>query len=346
MRVLATLGYFDASGEGAILEIDLARGTQRTTIRQVIPEALRVAGKGFTGATWTGEPGRSDLIVCGFNALYRYSMPDLRHTGTLHQRCMNDLHHVACDGERLFVANTGLDSIDVLTLDGRFAGGYRWQPDWLTARHLQGDAPSRSAWPSLLEPGWAGEPPEIVPEKPDGRYYLESSPIKEPHRRVIRDFIHPNHIALIGDQVLVTRLLDHSVVDAATLRPVITDTPGHPHDGVCDGDVFWITCVNGVVAGYAIEGGRVTGRMIHSLDVFELTSCTGWCRGLLVTAEHLIVGLTEIRRMPRSRWCDRPFEGTKTAVLCLDKKSGRLVACVDVGERDRHPKLFGLLEAP
>jgi len=170
MKILATLGYFDASGEGVVLEVALARGTQRTIVRQVIPEQLRVAGKGFTGATWTDEPGRSDLIVCGFNALYRYSMPELRHTGILHQPCMNDL--------------------------------------------------------------------------------------------------------------------------------------------------------------------------------FELTSCTGWCRGLLVTADHLIVGLTEIRRMPRYRWCDRPFEGTKTAVLCIDKKSGRLVTCLDIGERARHPKLFGLLEMP
>lgn len=345
MKVLVTLGYFDESGEGAIVEVDLARETQQPLVRFTPPDWLRVPSKGFTGATWVGAPRHSDLVVCGFNALYRFSGPQLEHTGTLHQPCMNDLHHVACDGERLWVANSGLDSIDVYSVLGKYLGGYRTQPDWIVAERIANRVPSRSAWASLTDPGWKGDPPSFTPEVPTGHYYEASDATVPHHKRVVRDFVHPNHIALVGAQVLVTRLQDRAVIDVAALRPVITDAPGHPHDGERDGDLFWITCVDGVVAGYAVEGERVTGRLVRQLNIFESTGHTGWCRGLLVTAEHFIVGLTEIRRTPRYRWSDSAFEETETSILCIEKRTGRLQARVLLAERERHPKVFDVLAA-
>lgn len=342
MRVLATLGYFDASGEGVLMEVDLARETARSVARGMPPEPLRVPGKGWTGMAWTGTVGQADLVVCGFNALYRLAPPDFRLTGVLHQPCMNDLHHVACDGERLLVANTGLDSVEVYSLGGAYLGGYRTQPDWLAATRLGGHTPARADWGALLAPGWSGTTPDPRFETPSGAYYTEPAGTAPFHRRVVRDFVHPNHVAVVGSQVLVTRLQDRAVVDVAALCPVVTDTPGHPHDGELDGDVFWITCVDGLIVGYAVEGGRVTGREVRRLDVAALTGRRGWCRGLRATPEYLVVGLTELRHPPRYEWRGGALAGTETAVLCLDKRSGRLVARVDLGDRVRHSKLFDL----
>jgi len=172
-----------------------------------------------------------------------------------------------------------------------------------------------------------------------------SEPLAPFHQRKVRDYFHPNHVCSTGQQLLVTRLLDRSVWDLQSFAPVIENTPGLPHDGQLLDGRFWLSCVNGLIVGYAVEGDRVTGQEVERYDVFALTGHTGWCRGLLVTPDCLVVGLTQIRpgRMPRQRWCDRPFELTETSVLCLERASGKLLARIDLTDTQRHVKLFSIL---
>ncbi len=340
MKVLATLGHAD--GTGSIVEVDLVHADLRTVVSYLPPPELHVPDKGLTGAAWLGAPGQSDLVVCSFNALHRFGGPLLRHLATLHRPDMNDLHGVCCDGERMFVANTGFDAIDVYDLAGSFVGGYRCEPSWLSAERWAGRTPSREDHARLLRSGWTSGSTSFPDDPPTGTYY--QGPAAAPfHRRKLRDYVHPNHVALVGDQVLVTRLADRRVVDVARFR-VVLEAPAPPHDGVLDGDRFWITCVDGRVLAYEVAGGRVTARVAAQVDVSKISGCYGWCRGLLVTEELVVVGFTAIRREPRYFWRDRDFADTTTAVVALDKTTLSMRARMTISQDYRAPgNLFSIV---
>jgi len=341
MKVLVTLGYFDDTGECALAEVDLARGDSRIARRFEPPSSLVVPDKGFTGATWTGAPRQSELVVCAFNALHRFDGQTLQLRGTLHQPDMNDLHAVCCDDGRLLVANTGLDAIDVYTIDGRYMGGYRSEPSWLLAERWAGRTPSRADHERMLAGGWDGAAIAFEDSAPLDRYYSTDGglPIV---RRKLRDYVHPNHVAVVGHQVLVTRLADRRVVDVNGFKEVL-QAPAPPHDGELDGDRFWLTCVDGRVLSYAIDRAGVTSRVTTEVDASVQSGCYGWCRGLLVTEEHLVVGFTAIRRVPQYPWRHHPFEDTTTEVVVLDKRTLRLVTRVAIGPSDRHAKIFDIV---
>ncbi|MEM9489131.1 MAG: hypothetical protein AAGC55_08300 [Myxococcota bacterium] len=353
MKVLVTLGWFNDPGEGGLVEIDLARCTQEVLLTYLPPPPLRVAGKGFTGAAWTGQPGSSNLLVCGYCALYHVAVDSWTIETIWHQPCWNDLHHVAVSAERIYVVNTGLESIDLYTLDGLFVGSHVLHPGWLSAARLTGYTPARADLPRLHNVHWPRDRELPSSETLIEAYYTQqadaaTAPSMPSARQIpfatrkVRDYIHPNHVTIHGDRILVTRFLDRAVDDLTSFRRVISDTPGLPHDGIIDHDRLWITCVNGLAIAYAIEDGKVTGREVERIDVFA-TGHTGWCRGLAVTPGHIIVGLTAIRQMPRYRWCELPFEETETSVLCIERETGRLSQRVVLDDAARHPKIFSVL---
>lgn len=342
MKILASLGDFADEGAGRIVEIDLATRGAREVLRWTPPERLRVRGKGFTGMAWSGTSGESPLLVCSHSSVVRVDARTWTVTGVLHDASMNDLHHVAVHDGRILVANTGADRIDTFDLDGRFLGGWDLAPAWVGAARHAGTNPTRDSWKAALAPGWSGASPALVHEPVEGGYYDNTGSEVPFHTRKVRDFVHPNHVAVVEGRVFVTRFQDRAVQDLGDWSLVIPETPGFPHDGVVDGDRFWITCTNGDVVAYAVERGRVTERIVERANVFEQTGHTGWCRGLLVTPALLVVGLTAIEKMPRYRWCDRPFDKTETAVVAIDRKRGDLVAHVPLAEFGARPKLFDL----
>ena len=112
------------------------------------------------------------------------------------------------------------------------------------------------------------------------------------------------------------------------------------HDGVVHGDSFWLTAIDGTLYEMDLETLELRRRM----PSFS-TGHYGWCRGLAVGDDHLLVGLTEVRsgRLPRHRWADREPEGSETSVLMLDRQDGRLLAKVDLTDRARHSKIYSVL---
>lgn len=309
-----TLGDFEDHA-GLVLELRWNGSTlsTREVIRYRVPEPRRVHGKGFTGAARVAH----GLIVCGFNALYAIDLAGAGIAELLARADFNDLHHIAVHQGRLWVANTGLDRIDIFEQNGRFAGSYS------------------------LVPGAEECDRQTAPAPVDNTYFTHTNASLPFYRRRVADRVHPNHVSFDRDRILVTCFAERCVQDIRTFTPVVLDTPGYPHDAhVCD-DLLWLTCTNGLVIAYAIDGDHY--RETIRLDVFASTGHTGWCRGLWVGTEHLLVGLTRITRMPRYRWCDRPFAGTETSVLLLERRTGELVAHADLSPFGAHPKLFGVV---
>ena len=349
MNLLLSMGDF-GHDRGVLVVVDLAAGRAEVVLDYRPPPHLRVTGKGFAGASWVGEPGNSELLVCGFAAVYRVDPTAWQVRGILHQPCMNDLHHVTVTDQRIHVANTGLDAIDVFELDGQFVGSHACAPAWLARHRQDGEHVAREDWARLLRPGWSGHPLVWRARELTGSYYRQRADSDRPfHQRVVRDFIHPNHLLAVGDRLLCTRLADRSVVDMRTFRRVVGDTPGHPHDGVLHAGWLFLTCVNGWIVGYESGPGE-PWRETCRIDVFAASGRHGWCRGLLVDDQHFAVGLTAIVGPARYPWNERVptvrASDTETALLLLDRKSGRLRQHVALAGVSPQGKLYSILPMP
>ena len=227
----------------------------------------------------------------------------------------NDLHHIATREGHVWIANTGFDRVDVFTQEGDFLRGYA-----LTEASADASRPT-----------------------PDDPYFAREDGSRPLHLRRLADRVHPNHVTFFEGRALVTRFSDRCVQDLTSWEIVIPCTPGYPHDGFVHGDTLWLTCTNGLVLGYQrdAQGGL---RETERLDVFEASGACGWCRGLWVGEDVMLVGLTRITRMPRYRWCERPFEDTSTSVLVIDRRTSRLRTEIALEPFGQHPKLFSILE--
>jgi hypothetical protein len=318
MKILATLGDFSRE-HGQLVLIDLLQETWEIVLDYLPPSHLQVYGKGFTGAAWIGKPGASDLLVCGYAAVFRVNPNHWCVTDILHRPDMNDLHHLAIANEHLYIANTGLDRIDCYQMNGDYLGAYD------------------------LIPAWLGHQRQTQASSTDN-YYQNSLETELPfHRRRLKDSIHPNHLSFCGQQLLVTRFRDCSVQDVQTWRIVIDDLPGYPHDGFVQEGRFWLTTTNGYLLAYAVDASGVTNKRLMQLELFDRFGVSGWCRGLLVTEDYFIVALTRIYERKIVRWCDRATEPTETAIFMIRRQDFSLCAKVNLQKVSPQPKIFTLL---
>ncbi|MEQ1736952.1 MAG: hypothetical protein ABL886_11195 [Rhodoglobus sp.] len=333
MRLLVTGGYFDDSGEGFVDRLDLTRGTRERLLSFVPPEPHRLAGKGFTGASWLDD---DSLLVCSFDAVWRFAPSTGRVTGRIHQADFNDLHDVAVDlaAARIYVCNTGLDALEIFDLAGTFVGRSATSPAWFEAARQHGAAISRSDFPQLLAAGWhATERPALA--VPAGAYYKAAT--DEPfHRRKARDYLHPNHVVRWGDHLVATMLASRELRCMRCHR-TLAQLAAHPHDGVLVGEDLWVTTTDGRI-------WKVTPNGEPSLVVdVATTGHLGWCRGLAVTEDSLAVGLTALHAVPQYAWRPEPRELTETSVVWLERGTGQLRGRVAYEDAGRPAKVFALL---
>lgn len=336
MKALVTGGYLDRGGDGVVWRVDLTAERAEVLLRWTPSAHLHVPTKGLAGGSFGGD---GLLYVAAHAAVVRIDPVSAVVTGVLHQPCMNDLHHVAALGDRLYVSNTGLSAVDVLSREGRFFGSHALLPAWANARRIHGDDLPAEAPP--VNPGWSGEPPAPWPEPGEDDGYHSADRRAAPfHSLKVPDHLHVNHVARLGDRLLATCFADGALRELRGFEVVARLDGCFLHDGIAHDDAFWLTAIDGSV----IELDAETLRERRRIHTFA-TGHHGWCRGLAVTDDHLVVGLTEVRRgrLPRHRWADRDPEGSETSVLLLDRQNGRLLARVDLTDEARHAKLYSVL---
>jgi hypothetical protein len=346
MKILVTLGDFSRE-HGQLVLVDLLQETWEIVLDYLPPSHLQVYGKGFTGAAWTGNPGTSDLLVCGYAAVFRVNPNHWCVTDILHRPDMNDLHHLAIVGEQLYIVNTGLDRIDCYLMNGGYLGGYDLIPAWL-GRKRQTHQHNKEDCFAIQQFGWTESTPKYKysPARISSTEAYYQNPVETQlpfHRRRVRDCIHPNHLSVFRQQLLVTRFRDRCVQDVQTWRIVIDDLPGYPHDGFVQEGRFWLTTTNGYLLAYAVDTTGVTNKRLMQIALFDRFEQTGWCRGLLVTEAYFIVALTRIYERKIVRWCDRTTEQTETSILLIRRQDLSLCARVKLHKVSPQPKIFTLL---
>ncbi|ETR71908.1 MAG: hypothetical protein OMM_02133 [Candidatus Magnetoglobus multicellularis str. Araruama] len=339
-KVWVTGGYFDNTGECFVKEIDIFKQTTSDIIRFTPPSNLLVPQKGFTGANWMGKPLTSDLLVCGFCAIFRFSPPDWKLSGILHQPCMNDLHHVAIYDEKIYIVNTGLESIDVFDKSGFYQGSYSFHPAWLSRERQNGITPSKDEveWQSLLKVGWEERSFSLTDQPPTEDYYQSEKELF--HQKKLKDFIHLNHVSILQNQIISTSLSHKCVYNVCNFTKVIDQTPGFPHDGIIHNDNLWITCVDGIIVAYKIKHGVVTNKITYIKNIFEHTEHRGWCRGILIQNNYLIIGITQIYKSTQHYWAPHPHCSTKTGIICFDLNNNES-SFINLSERKG--KIFSII---
>ena len=340
MKVLVTGGYFDDSCEGFLDEVNLVNGSTRRRFSHTPEASLRVPTKGFTGSVRLEE---ATLLVCSFNAVHRIDLARGVETGRLTQPDFNDLHSVGFDAQtgQIHVCNTGLDAVEVFDTAGRFLGRHATSPAWFERERLEGGAVERQRYPELLATGWGHATAAVPRVMPAGTYYQHAQATAF-QQSIVRDYLHPNHVVAVDGRLAVTLLASREVRCLRTHQCLVR-TAGHPHDGQVEGDRFWTTTTNGTVTAWDRRSGP-PWTATEQYDVFA-TGITGWCRGLLVRDDCLVVGLTEMRSPPQYPWSDRPLGQTSTSLVVLERGSGRLLHHVRIPQPERHPKVFSIQAA-
>lgn len=339
VRALVTGGYYDDGGDGVVWLADFTRERAEILVRWEPPAHLRVANKGFAGGSRASD---GLLYVAAHAAVVRVDVAAARVTGVLHHPSMNDLHHVAALDGQLFVSNTGLGAVDIIATDGVFVGSHTFLPAWVNTRRMEGGDPPE--WAAALSSGWSGATPASwTSAHVDDGYHARDRRAAPFHQLKVRDYLHVNHVARVGDRMLATCFAEGSLRDLARLAVVWRFEGAFVHDGVPHGDSLWVTAIDGTV----IELDARDFRERRRLAAFD-SGHHGWCRGLAVTDSHILVGLSEVRRerLPRHRWAESDPNTSETSVLLLDRNDGRLVARVELTDRPRHSKIYSVLVLP
>jgi hypothetical protein len=170
----------------------------------------------------------------------------------------NDLHHVLKVGEHVYVCNTGLQAVQVLTAEGR-----------------------------LLETVGTDDKATWSVYDPDQDYRgLKTSP----------HAVHPNHLFLVGDEVWVTRAVQKDAVALRDHERRLPIDVGTPHDGVVRNGVVYFTTTNGHLVGVDPRTQRRVREVdLNALD--RRGQLLGWCRGLcFLDDDRVVVGFGQFRR--------------------------------------------------
>lgn len=269
----------------------------------------------FTGFNRAGN----SLYVCSHTEVVVFDeWPPRRPAGRISIPGFNDLHHCLPWGGGLAIANTGLETVDLVSFDGELLE--RW--DVLSAA-------DRALAP--IEPG---------------RDYRTLNDTK-PH------YAHPNHLFSIDGELWVTQLRTRraSPVEGGAGEAPIPIASGMPHDGSPIAGRLAFTTVNGGVVLVDPERREVVAE--HDLKALDGSpEHAGWCRGMCGDPERAQGVFVAFTRPRKTRWTEFRFRvrhgyGHPPSRICrYDLGAGELRGCSEMSDGGRHLVIFQLEALP
>jgi len=255
--------------------------------------------KGIAGGSWF----RDGLLVVTEVQCLEFGVAPLRLRRDVSLPFLNDAHHVMASEEAIYVANSGLDTVEELD--------FELQPrrtHFLTERHGR----QFKAMFDLLKHDLAKSFKRMI-----GYYAQYVHLTRRPAFRNLRKFffprqfragnqdlrfhdfrphmLHPNHVTAVADDVWVTLWQLGQVVSLKTGR-VLAQQLGHPHDGVVAGDRFYVTdCWDNRLFVHEFDREQKTvGRRLAEVAVTQRRQ-EGFLRGVAADDRYVYVGLTARR---------------------------------------------------
>lgn len=240
-----------------ILELDLETGEYEVVLDYRSPPETTPEDDPsitFKTATVVGD----EMYLCTQTEVMAYSLPDFRQTWYCSLPRFNDVHHVLPAAEGIFVANTGLDEVLLITRDGTILDSFPTTP-----------ATERRGFDDSVD--WR----RVASTKPH--------------------VTHPNNVFQTGDATWALRLNYKDAVCLEDPTRTLAIDVQRPHDGLVRGDEVWFTTVDGHLVAVSHETGARRATRITSRRV--ISGSLGWCRGLWMSdaADMALTGFSQLR---------------------------------------------------
>ena len=261
----------------------------------------------FTGFTWIGD----ELFVCTHNHIVVYDQwPPEKPSRIISEQGFNDLHHCYHWRGGLAVSNTGLETVDHISLDGRLID--RWD---------------------LLE-------------KEEGARTLDSEkdyrliPDTKPHLR------HGNHLFELDGELWTSQLRTADAICVADQSKRLNMKVGMPHDGdVYNGQLIFTT-TNGHLVHFDTNDNNPLAVPYNLTEMTSDLQQLGWCRGFCPVPNRencFWIGFSALRR---SKWKDFGFwikhghQMPRSRVALYDLNRGCVEQSWNIGESEPGLQIF------
>jgi hypothetical protein len=243
--------------KGLVVEVDTVGGQVERRVEYVSPPNV-CADEDPAILFKCGTLDGDRLYVSTQTEAMVYTLPDFTLAAYVSLPCFNDVHHArpSRDGH-LLVANSGLDMVLEVTLDGEIL----------------------RIWNTLCEDSWEHFDKQID--------YRRVTSLK-PHRS------HPNHVFYVGDDLWVTRFEQRDALCLTDPSKRIDIGLERVHDGHLYNGYIYFTTVNGYIAIANAETLRVE-ELIDLNAIAPPDALLGWCRGLFVENGSVWLGFSRLR---------------------------------------------------
>ena len=219
---------------------------------------------------------------------------------TITMPSFTDLHHVACRDNKLYVANTGAETVHILDMEGNVLNEY----------------------PQVDNPTW-----KQYGESPDLRLIASTKP----------HFIHLNFIFFLEGQPWITRFQNRDAVSLfdKSKKIDLNISEGRPHDGHIVGDYIYFTLTDGhiiIVNKNTLEREEIINLNNISNNKLQL----GWCRGIEIIDDQAYVGFSRLRRSKIVEYGSWIIQGRQKQSACItqyDLVKKELIKKVELGEK-------------
>ncbi|MBN01895.1 MAG: hypothetical protein CMJ77_22540 [Planctomycetaceae bacterium] len=321
MKLLISTGPgLIASREGHVVVLDYDRKCviDALSYEHRVHESNR---KGLEGASWY----KDNLLVASECELLTLEVAPLKLVTSRSFPFFNDVHHVVASGNQIWICNSGLDRIDEFDDSWRPVRSHCVMGP--PARRLRYAATSfrRNAqkWYSRLR-GWekAYDHLQHRPIFKTTRKILFNDPYGQNGRDLRFSYfrphvLHPNHLFLLKDDVLVTLFATGELISLKTKEILVNDL-GKPHDGVVADDELYVTdCSTNRLLVYSFDAtGPKVGSKILDTKITEKIE-HGFLRGVAVSGDVVYVGLTARRNAPK--------DYSRAAILKLDRSTHEIL---------------------
>lgn len=282
--------------KGLILRVEPETGSIRVELEYTSPpEACPDEDPAILFKSGTVQGDR--LYLCTQTEVLVYRLPEFQRIGYVSLPLFNDLHHVRPTPEgHLLVANTGLDMVLEVTLDGRVLR------EW-----------------SVLD----ADPWERFSRAVDYRKVKTT----KPHHA------HPNQVFYIGNEVWATRFEQKDAICLTSPGRRIDIGVERLHDGLVHGGKVYFTAVNGKIVVADAESLRVE-EVIDLTDFHDRDTLLGWTRGIMVEDDGIWIGFSRLRPTKFREnvgWVMRGFRHVlPTRIARYDIRSRRCTASIDL----------------
>ena len=207
----------------------------------------------------SGSVHKGEFIVPTDTEIVFVNINSLEINRIISLNCFTDLHHVTLNKNLLYIANTGIEAVQILDFHEEITNEY----------HLA----SSPTWKKL--------------DKGSDLRFVSST---KPH------YIHVNHVFFIDDEPWCTRLLKYDAISLnyPDRKINLRVGKGGPHDGLVSGDFIYFTLTGGYIVVVNKHSLKID-ELINLNKISDGKAQLGWCRGLDVVDDTVFVGFTRIR---------------------------------------------------